>query len=64
VIGVGRSDADIVEELYLASLSRYPTDQERQLLVKRLDQAGPNRRRVAEDILWALINHNEFLFQH
>jgi len=48
----------------MATLSRYPTDQEYALLVPRLQQAGQKRRQAAEDILWALINHNEFLFQH
>ncbi|HEV3255885.1 MAG TPA: DUF1553 domain-containing protein, partial [Gemmataceae bacterium] len=64
LIGSGRDNAGLAEELFLATLSRYPSRQERDVLVRRLDRAGTKRRRVAEDILWALINHNEFLFQH
>jgi hypothetical protein len=64
LLAAGRKDAQIVDELFLATLSRYPTNQERAVLLPRLQQAGPNRRQAAEDVLWALINHNEFLFQH
>jgi hypothetical protein len=64
LIAAGQSNRAVVEELFLATLSRYPTEQERQALVQRLDSAPPKRRQVAEDILWALINHKEFLFQH
>ncbi len=64
LLTAGKSNAAVVEELFLATLARFPTEAERQLLVKRLIAPGADRRRVAEDILWALINHNEFLFQH
>jgi hypothetical protein len=64
LIASGRTDGEVVEELFLASLCRPPTADERQALVGRLGKAGANRRRAAEDILWALVNHKEFLFQH
>lgn len=63
LLSAGQSDAALLEELFLATLSRYPTSAERRLLLERLHRA-PDRRRAAEDILWALINHAEFLFQH
>ena len=53
----------LMDELFLAALCRYPTEAERNLLVGQLQQA-PAARRAAEDILWALLNHPEFLFQH
>ncbi len=53
----------IVEELFLAALSRLPTDDECRELSQRLSQAS-DRRAAVEDLLWALINHREFLFQH
>jgi hypothetical protein len=64
LLATGKSDAELIEELFLAALSRYPSEPERQLLMKRLAASGKDRRRMAEDVLWALINHNEFLFQH
>ncbi len=57
-------DEKVIEELFLASLGRYPISEERGLLIGKLAKAGGQRRRVVEDILWALVNHKEFLFQH
>jgi Protein of unknown function (DUF1553)/Protein of unknown function (DUF1549) len=64
LLAAGRPDRELIEELFLATLSRYPTEQEYGVLWPRLQHAGRNRRQAAEDILWALVNHNEFLFQH
>ena len=56
---------EVVNELFLATISRFPTRDERNLLSDQLDGTGDDERRVAiEDILWSLLNHNEFLFQH
>jgi Protein of unknown function (DUF1549)/Protein of unknown function (DUF1553) len=48
----------IVEELFLATLSRFPTDQEKKVAVKQLQEFHVQG---AEDLLWSLINHLEFL---
>jgi hypothetical protein len=63
LINAKTCDAEIVEELFLATFSRYPTVDERELVERRLANAGNKRRKVGEDILWALLNHKEFLFQ-
>lgn len=63
LLATGRSDGEIIEELCLATLSRFPTPEERALLQGALVNTR-DRRRAAEDVLWALINHQEFLFQH
>lgn len=63
LLASGRPTGDVVDELFLATLSRYPTPPERQFLIGRLGKAK-DRRRAVEDVLWALINHQEFLFQH
>ncbi len=62
LLRAGRSDSEIIEELFLATLSRYPGPEERQALLRRLPPAS-DRRKILEDILWALLNHREFLFQ-
>jgi hypothetical protein len=61
---IAGSDDAILDELFLASLSRQPTAEERGLLLDRLRRPGVDRRRVLEDVIWALVNHKEFLFQH
>ncbi len=57
-------DEKVIEELFLASLSRVPSTEEHSLVSEKLRKSGAERRRVLEDILWALVNHKEFLFQH
>lgn len=55
---------EIVEQLYLTVLSRFPTAEE----VKNLESYGKaglaKRRDDWVDIVWALINSSEFLFRH
>ena len=51
----------IVEELFLAVLSRYPSAQEKQVAVARLQKY---RDAGGEDLLWALLNKLEFLFDY
>lgn len=58
----GRSPAEIIDELYLATLSRLPTADERKMAQDEFSAA--DRRAVAEDLLWALLNSKEFLYNH
>jgi hypothetical protein len=60
----GASDAELVEELFLATLGRRPDAPERELALSQLSARPEDRRRSAEDLLWSLLNHPEFLFQH
>ncbi len=53
----------IVDELYLAAYSRWPTDKERASARKFLDTA-PSRDTAVMDLVWTVINTQEFLFQH
>jgi hypothetical protein len=64
LIKSGTADAELVEQLFLATLSRYPGESERALAVSELAARANDRRRAAEDLLWTLMNHPEFLFQH
>ncbi|GIW88181.1 MAG: surface protein [Isosphaeraceae bacterium] len=57
------SDQAILDELYLAALTRFPTDAERAGLLEHL-RTSPHRRQAWEDITWALINSKEFLLRH
>jgi Protein of unknown function (DUF1549)/Protein of unknown function (DUF1553) len=59
----GRPDADVVTELYLASLSRPPAAAELESGVKYL-QTGGGRAARAQDLLWALVNSKAFLYNY
>ena len=52
-----------ITELYLVTLSRMPSDQEREHCQFIVEDAA-NRRAGLEDVLWALCNTREFLFNH
>ena len=60
--GVG--DDEILDELYLATLSRYPTDAERDLMHEAFRALPGQRRAAVEDVLWTLLNTKEFIFNH
>jgi hypothetical protein len=60
----GTDDGALVDQLFLATISRYPAASERNLAITELAAHPKDRRRSAEDLFWALMNHPEFLFQH
>lgn len=58
-----KTPQEIVEELYIRCLSRRPSEKEmsniQQVLAEEEDQ-----RKVLEDVFWALLNSQEFIFNH
>ncbi len=59
----GKSDDEIVTQLYLAAVCRPPTDKELEAARNHL-ASKEDRIAALEDVAWAVINTNEFLFQH
>jgi hypothetical protein len=55
---------EIVAELYLAAYSRPPSDDEAAVALKAFSAKGATRQTAAEDVLWALLNSAEFVFNH
>jgi hypothetical protein len=55
-------DAQQLNAIYLGSLARYPTGPEREQVAARL--AAQDRRAVFQDVLWAILNSREFLYNH
>jgi hypothetical protein len=60
-IAAAVSDQALVEELYLAALSRFPNDDDLKLVRTFMDGAGDKKEKY-QDLLWALINSPAFLF--
>jgi hypothetical protein len=52
-----------VKEIYLWAYARLPVAEELKT-VERFLNAGGNRKEAYEDLLWALLNTKEFLFNH
>lgn len=59
----GLEPLQIVERLYIATLTRKPTDAERTALAP-LFAEGSDVNKSLEDVYWALLNSREFLFNH
>ncbi len=68
----GLSDEQIVNDLYFASFSRYPKETEGAALVKALHSAEQQKMSVADDprrdalndMLWAILTSEAFMFNH
>ena len=57
------SDEAIIEELYLAALCRFPTETEQAGLRSMIGRRD-SRREAMEDLLWAMVNSEQFLNNH
>ena len=55
-------DAQQLNRIFLSSLSRYPSEPERQRIEADLKTKEP--RSVFQDLLWAVLNSKEFMFNH
>jgi hypothetical protein len=57
----GRTDRELIEEMYLATLSRAPAAAELDRGLKYLQSSGGRAAR-AQDLMWALLNSKGFLY--
>ena len=57
------SDASKITELYLSTLGRYPTRRESSAATK-LIRGSRDKLEAYQDLFWALLNANEFVFVH
>jgi hypothetical protein len=58
----GKDDGELIEELFLATVSRPPSARERAAVAREL--AADQREAVLRDLFWALLNSKEFSFNH
>ena len=59
-----KTDAEIVEEIYLAAFSRLPGEEEKQKVLDYIGKDKKNRAQAVRDVVWAILNTKEFLFNH
>jgi hypothetical protein len=72
LLKLGFTDDQIVDYLYVASFSRHPTEKERTALVAGLrsaeepkgQSASDARRAALNDLTWAMLTSEEFMFNH
>jgi len=58
----GKSNHEIIEELYWTALTRPPTEKELNRATSLLNQSR-DKRRSLEDVTWALLNAKEFVLR-
>ncbi len=59
-----RSDESVIEELYFAVYARAPRQAEQDTMSRFLSRRKDDRKAALEDMVWALLNSKEFLFNH
>lgn len=59
-----RPNEEKISELYRWVYSRQPDADEMKIAVAHLDKHKDNQKLAFEDIIWALVNSKEFLFNH
>jgi hypothetical protein len=59
----GKTDPEIIGDLYIAALCRAPSQAELDAATKHIT-AQADRMQGLEDVCWAILNAKEFLFQH
>ena len=57
-----RPEGEKVDELFLWAFARKPTDEQRAVALAHLDKHAANKKVAYENILWALLNTKEFVF--
>ena len=63
LIEAKKEHAEIVEEIFLAALCRYPNDEEKKACKEIVDQAAMPLEGY-QDVMWAILNLKRFIFVH
>ena len=67
LVGEGKTPQQIIEEIYIRSLTRKPTPDETKQLLGQVAAVGDDaaqKQLVLNDVFWAVLNSKEFMFNH
>jgi hypothetical protein len=64
LLRAGKTQSEIIDHLYLATLSRRPTPKEREHMDAYVAKHKNEAREGYADVLWALMNCSEFVMNH
>jgi len=64
LLNPSRKQSEIIEELYLTILSRFPTPSESEKVEAYIKTGVVKGRESGIDLAWALINSDEFMYRH
>src|SRR5262249_20866318 len=64
ILKAGKTPEQVVEHLYLATLSRRPTRHELDRTLSLVRKYPDESRQAYGDVLWALLNSSEFTLNH
>ena len=59
-----RPAEEVIENIYLTILSRYPEPEEIETALAYAKNSGLGRPEATADLIWALLNTKEFIFKH
>ncbi|MDF1850584.1 MAG: PSD1 and planctomycete cytochrome C domain-containing protein [Verrucomicrobiales bacterium] len=67
LLAAGKTPEQVIEDLYVRSFTRKPTDEERKQLMAQVAAVGDDKAQVElvlNDVFWAILNSKEFMFNH
>lgn len=60
----GQTPDEIIADIYLGTVSRFPTPQELELMKQAFTSPEATRQQAVEDVLWSVLNTKEFLYNN
>ncbi len=63
IVGGCTTREQVIDKVYIMMLCRYPTAQERSAVLSFFESYSSNQK-IAQELIWALLNSAEFMFNH